>query len=233
MKAIILNGGKGSRMGNLVKNIPKCLVELKNKETILGSQLVILKKLGITEIIIVTGYLKEKIIKYASGFDNVITYIDNPLYLETNAIYGMYLCSNLIDDDFIVMHGDMVFEEKLILDFLKSEEKNSVLVSSQKFLPKKDFKAHIKNNIVEKIGVNLFDDRCKFLLPFYKLDKKSLQIWMNKIVEFVKLGRKNIYAEEAFNEVSLKIKLKPFYFENALCMEIDNEEDLKIAREKL
>ena len=39
MKALILNSGKGSRMGNLTKDHPKCMTELASMETILSRQL--------------------------------------------------------------------------------------------------------------------------------------------------------------------------------------------------
>ena len=44
MKALILNSGMGTRMGDLTENGPKCLVELEDGTTILDRQLSILKK---------------------------------------------------------------------------------------------------------------------------------------------------------------------------------------------
>ena len=59
MKAIILNSGIGKRMGDLTANKPKCLVTLKDNETILASQLKTLKNTGIKKILITTGPLKS------------------------------------------------------------------------------------------------------------------------------------------------------------------------------
>jgi choline kinase len=49
MKAFIFNSGVGSRLGDLTKDKPKALVELKSGETILGRQLRILRSQGIKE----------------------------------------------------------------------------------------------------------------------------------------------------------------------------------------
>ena len=58
MKAIILAAGRGSRMGALTNNLPKCRTLLFNKELI-EWQFLSLDNKAISEIGIVTGYLKE------------------------------------------------------------------------------------------------------------------------------------------------------------------------------
>lgn len=58
MKAIILAAGRGSRMKNLTDDRPKCLVEFHGKP-LLDWQLAALKKAGIQDIAIVTGYKRE------------------------------------------------------------------------------------------------------------------------------------------------------------------------------
>jgi len=63
MKAIILAAGRGSRMGSLTEDIPKCLAKLKEKPLI-EWQIDALKKAGIEEIGIVTGYKRELLAGY-------------------------------------------------------------------------------------------------------------------------------------------------------------------------
>jgi choline kinase len=58
MKAIILAAGRGSRMKDLAKERPKCLVELRGK-TLLDWQLDALHTAGVAEIAMVTGYKRE------------------------------------------------------------------------------------------------------------------------------------------------------------------------------
>ena len=57
MKAIILAAGRGSRMGNLTAKHPKCMTVLFNKKLI-EWQFLSLNHTSISEIGIVTGYLK-------------------------------------------------------------------------------------------------------------------------------------------------------------------------------
>ena len=51
--------------------------------------------------------------------------------------------------------------------------------------------------------------------------------------KFVKMGNVNVYGEEAYNNIYGKIKLHPVYYSEEFCMEIDNFEDLNIARKFL
>ena len=50
------------------------------------------------------------------------------------------------------------------------------------------------------------------------------------IDKFVKDGNVNVYGEEAFNNISDKLKLYAVYYGDEFCMEIDNFEELEIAR---
>ena len=56
---------------------------------------------------------------------------------------------------------------------------------------------------------------------------------MKQIDEEINADNTNIYAEDAFNKISDKITLQPFYYDDNICMEIDTIEDLKKAREML
>ena len=63
MKAVILAGGKGTRLANLTKSIPKPMLKIGEKP-VLEHQIELLKRYGIRDIIILTGYLSEVIEEY-------------------------------------------------------------------------------------------------------------------------------------------------------------------------
>ena len=58
MKAIILSAGQGSRLGHLVDDRPKCLIEF-NGRTLLDRQLDTLEANGVHEAVVVTGFHDE------------------------------------------------------------------------------------------------------------------------------------------------------------------------------
>ena len=96
--------------------------------------------------------------------------------------------------------------------------------------PEKDFKAVIENNRVIEIGVEFFGRNAFFSAPLYKFSKSDFKHWLNEIEKIVKKGYLKIYAESVFNEISNKIVLRPLYFTEEICLEIDTKEDLEVAR---
>jgi len=231
MKAIILNSGIGKRMRPFTNDNPKCLVRL-NEKTILGHELENIVHFGIKDIIITTGPFEDNIKKFVKdNFPNLnVTYIKNPDYNSTNYIYSIWLAKNFVNDNIILLHGDMVFEKKLLGKLLDGKNPNCVLVNNKIDPPEKDFKGKISDNHVKKIGVNVSGENAFFLAPVYKFSKEAFNLWLKEIEKFVKKNNLKVYAEEAFNLISDKIELYPTYYQDEFCMEIDNFDDLKIAR---
>jgi len=229
MRAIILASGKGERLYPLTKNTPKSLLRIKNKE-ILGLQIESLVDCRIRDIVITTGPFENKIKKYVkNNYPSVnVFYVNNPKYDSTNYIYSMWLTKNFINDDIILLHGDLLFEKKL-LKRLTTGKVNHVLVNKKIKPPKKDFKAIIENEKVIKIGTKFFGKNAFACFPMYKFSRKDFLFWLDEIEKYIKKREVNIYAENVFNEISDKILLYPIYFDDEMCMEIDTEEDLRKA----
>ena len=91
MKALILAAGFGKRLRPITNTIPKSMVEV-NGTPLLVNALNNLTALGITEIGIVVGHMAEYIRSaIGSEFNGaVISYFENPRYLETNNIVSLY-----------------------------------------------------------------------------------------------------------------------------------------------
>ena len=208
MKAIILASGIGKRLQPLTKNIPKSLIKIKEK-TIIERQIDSLLKCKINDIIITTGPFEKKLKNFLNDKykDLNITYVLNPQYNSTNYIYSLWLTKFYINDDIILIHGDLIFDEKLLKKLVEKKE-NRVLVNKKAKIPKKDFKAVIEHDKVIKIGVNFFSENAYLTMPMYKLFKKDFLIWMKEIESEIKIGNLNIYAEDAFNKISNEITLK-------------------------
>ena len=105
-------------------------------------------------------------------------------------------------------------------------------VSSTLPLPEKDFKAVIKENRIEKVGVNFFENALA-AQPLYKINKDDWAIWMERITEFCETGQTQCYAENAFNEVSDRCTIMPLDVKDLLCAEIDTPDDLNSVSTKL
>ena len=231
MKAMLLNSGIGKRLRPFTDNNPKCLIKI-NHDTILEHEIKNLLHYGIKDIIITTGFFEERIrdlIKNKFPEANV-KYVKSDKPDITNYIYSMWLAKDLADDDILLMHGDMVFERELLGRVLKSKHPSCVLVNNEIEVPEKDFKGRIMDGIVREIGVNVFGKDVFFLAPIYKFSKSDFKLWMEEIGRFIHRKEVSVYAENAFNNISNKLKLYPIYYQDEFCMEIDNFDDLQKAR---
>lgn len=236
MKALILNSGLGSRMGVLTSEHPKCMTEISSFETILSRQLRALVDAGIDEVIITTGYYDSVLVSYCESLDLPLhyTYVKNPIYDKTNYIYSIYCAREYLDDDIILMHGDLVFENE-VMDRVMKSPVSCMTVSTTLPIPEKDFKAQLRDGKVMKVGVDIFTDAVE-AQAFYKLYKEDWKVWLNKIEEYCEASdeaRKKVYAENALNELNGAAHISALDIQNLLCAEVDNPEDLAVVKNRL
>ena len=230
MKALILNSGLGTRMGVLTSEHPKCMTEITSKDTILSRQLRQLADYGITEVVITTGLFAEVLVDYCQSLDLPIhiEFVYNPRFRETNYIYSIECARDLLkDEDILLMHGDLVYENSILEELLESSE-SRMTVSSTLPLPQKDFKAVIREGRIRAVGINFFD-HAMTAQPLYLLRKDDWNVWLDAIHSFIEAGNEKVYAENAFNEVSDRCRILPFDVGSRLCSEIDNPEDLAVV----
>ena len=228
MKALILNSGLGRRMGVLTCEQPKCLTENAPGETIRGRQLAMIAEAGIREVVITTGYCAPVLEAYCRFLDLPlqISFVHNPDYESTNYIWSICLAKEFLsNDDILLMHGDLVFESS-VLEAVVSSPSTCMAVSSALPLPEKDFKAVIRDGHITGIGIEFFQDALS-AQPLYKLNKDDWRIWLDEIVRFCAQGERKCYAENAFNEVSGRLRMLPLDVAEALCAEIDTPQDLE------
>jgi len=130
MKALILNSGMGKRMGAFTSEHPKCMTEINKGETILSGQLKLLKQCGITEVVMTTGLFDKVLVDYCNSLNLSInyTFVKNPIYDKTNYIYSIYLAKEYLNDDIVLMHGDLVFEHSVLQDIVR-ENRSCMAVS--------------------------------------------------------------------------------------------------------
>ncbi len=130
MRAVIMAGGRGTRIASVRSDVPKPMIELCGKP-ILQYQIENLVAYKITEITLVVGHLGEKIQNYfgdGSKFGAKIDYFieDHPLG-TAGALFKM---SNLTED-FLLLCGDIIFDIDFyrFIDFHRSRSAWASLVS--------------------------------------------------------------------------------------------------------
>ena len=121
MKVIILSAGQGTRLLPLTAEKPKCLLEIQGK-TLLEWQIEELHKCGVDQITVVTGYGAEKVdalVKQNYEGQSIKTYY-NPDYATTDNLVSCWKVREEMDEDFILLNGDTLFEAAVVRSLLAS-----------------------------------------------------------------------------------------------------------------
>jgi len=111
MKAVILAAGWWERLQPLTDYKPKAMLPICNKPLI-DYQIEMLKKHGVEEIAVVVGYLENALRKHLK---DVKFFRDEKIKGTASAVYS---ARDFIDDDFILIYGDLFFDGSIegILD---------------------------------------------------------------------------------------------------------------------
>ena len=131
---IILAAGSGKRMKGFSDSIPKSLFEINNK-TLLENHLDNLLDYQISDVTIVVGFEKDKIIdKIGWNYVGVpISYIESREYDSTNHSWSLFLTKNNIikqNKPVLITHADTYYDPKLLTMLIQSPYKDLILVDS-------------------------------------------------------------------------------------------------------
>jgi len=125
-KAVLLVGGRGTRLRPLTDKTPKGLLKVHEK-SIIEHLFELLKKYGIRDVILSTGYLKENIKNYFEDGGNFGMTI---LYIEENEPLGtagpLKLAKKYLKDSFIVSNGDELKDINIPRMFRLHKRKNAL-----------------------------------------------------------------------------------------------------------
>lgn len=124
-KAVILAGGKGTRLKSISETIPKPMMPVAGKP-LLEYQIELCKKYGLKEVILIVNHLKDGIIDYFGNGENwgiKVSYFEEPAPLGT--VGGVKDIEKQLTEDFLVLYGDVIMEMDLLRLYEFHKTKNS------------------------------------------------------------------------------------------------------------
>jgi len=114
---VIVAAGLATRLHPLTLSCPKSLLSVDG-ETLLARSVRLLRENGIADIGVVVGYRAEMI---AEAFESQITCVANPFYRHCNNMGSLWMAREFVGaTPFIYLHGDLIYSEKLLADFLEA-----------------------------------------------------------------------------------------------------------------
>ena len=212
MKAIILAGGRGKRLRPITDKIPKPLIPINGKPLI-ERTIKYLKKYGITEIIISSGYksdLIEKFLKNKKNFGCEIIFSNEKTPLGTGGAIKKAL-KHVDEESFLVLNGDIVTN----IDLKEILRKPNTIAANE--LKTKFGTMEIKKNKILKFN-----------------EKKDVSdVWMNPGIYHLSKNIEKIIPKKGslegivFPKMTQKKTLETVKFKNVLWYSIDSHKDIE------
>ena len=114
MRAIILSAGRGSRLGALTVDRPKCLIDLSG-QTLLDWQLDHLAAAGVDEFVVVTGFRDDQVeAALARRSDNLsVRTTFNPFYQVADNLGTVWVAKDAFAGDCLVLNGDTIVSREI------------------------------------------------------------------------------------------------------------------------
>jgi len=230
--ALLLAAGTGSRLQPLTEDSPKCLTEV-NETTILERLIRGLRAWKFERLVVVVGYLdncvRDFLDRSASGL--TIQYVHSTKYRTTNNIYSLWAARHAIQEPFLLLECDLVFEDVLLGEMLKPGR-----IAVSRILPWMNGTTvsldHSRRVTRFHMGRDQPPDELTHkTVNMYSFSRPSWQRVTRRLERHISAGRVSGYYEAVFAEMVADgdLSFEAVFFDDQRWYEIDTVEDLRAA----
>lgn len=242
MRAIILAAGIGWRLGRHLGRVPKSLLRFGGK-TLLQRHFDVLGECGVTEVVVGAGYradLMQAQIDATSSTMPIRTVL-NPDYEEGNIVTLWTLRDELASGEpVLLMDADVLYDKHLMYRLIQSPNENCFLLDRDLEPGDEPVKLCVRDGrLVEfrkHVAQQLVYDFHGESVGFFKLSAEVAGRLRERTMEYIELGRRDEFYEEALRDVLLEADRFEFGFEDITGLpwiEIDFPEDVRRAEHEI
>lgn len=231
MKALILAAGMGTRLKPVTNYKPKCMVEV-NGTPIIFKQIDNLRKNDINDITVVAGYKSAMLKAALDEYYPFVNMITNNEHESTNNMYSAYLAQHkFIDSSFLLMNGDVFFDDIIITELLSDRYIDSIVVEKGVYI-EESMKVKLNGDRISRISKQIpRSEAYGVSIDVYKFSSEGSRAFFQKMAEYIEI-KKDLkqWTEVALNDILSEVQFKPCLLKGRW-MEIDNHDDLKKAED--
>lgn len=231
--AVIMAAGLGSRFGKMTETMPKGFIEVGGMSMVIRSFETLIS-CGINRIIIGTGYKKEAYEALKAKYPQ-IECVFSPRYAETNSMYTLYNCREIIgDNDFILLESDIIYSKNAITELQEDKHPDIMLISPVTKFQDQYYVEYDENGKLTRCSTNKAEIEAKGeLVGIHKL---SSSFYHSMCAEYEKIVDEKPKLGYEYQLLWMSQNVCPVYVLNAHDVswyEIDDEDDLKYAEENV
>ena len=227
MNAVILAAGTAKRLGDLTRDIPKCMLPV-GPCSIIEHQLAALESRGIEPIYVVTGHGAPHLCRLLG--ERVRT-IHNERYDETNSMYSLWLARGVASEGFVLLNGDVLFHPLLLDRLLDSPHPDALLVDFREDLADPELmRVRVDGGRLAEISKEIAPaDAQGENVGLLKFGAEGARALFAKADELVAAGVERRWAPYAYNAIAAEYPLWTVPTDGLPWIEIDFVEDLERA----
>jgi choline kinase len=128
--AVVLAAGQGIRLGALGEEIPKGMIRI-GEQSILEESIGRLRRAGIRRVLVITGHLAGQLAPLALRAPGVVHLVHNERYERGGSLSSLHCALGHLQQDFLLLESDLVYERRAIDALMAREAGNAVLVSGE------------------------------------------------------------------------------------------------------
>jgi L-glutamine-phosphate cytidylyltransferase len=230
MQAIILAGGKGSRLHPVTGGKSKALVEVGGRPLILH-QLEALADHGIGPVLVIVGYQADEVRKVIGERAETM---ENERYAETNSLYSLWLARRWITGPFVLLNCDLFFDPEILARVVE-EPGNVLAYDSTSSRGREQTKVAIKQRRVVDLGKDLPAGSARGeSLGLLKFDEEGARAMVETADALISRDQQeSAWVIEATRAVCSQVEVYGLNVAGMAWAEIDFPYDLDVARREV
>lgn len=237
MKALILAAGEAKRLRPLSADIPKCMLPIDGK-SIINYQIENLVAAGITEAVVVTGYMAEKLEDHlvTSNPDFSFIFIRSKDYAKTYPAHGLWLAKDCFTEDCLYLNADVICHPHII-SCIVEDPRGSVTAVQRNPWDEEEVNVILGSDSSQVVELGKYISKSLNDGEFIGVTKIAAgfgQTLITVLDDFIAKGEFKKFAADALNlTIQRGESLYALDVSHLPAIEIDTKADLDAAQDKL
>lgn len=241
LTALILAAGYGSRIADVTTN-PKSMLPI-NEKALMDWHFESLAKVGIKDVVVVTGYkrnvLEDYLAKFKSNFN--LQFAINDDYKIKGNTYSLFFGLEKVETEFLLFDADLIYDTEILRAFVEDHNPNQILVGDSSIDDIECAKTMVDKDgfvrmTIDKRAVSE-DEKQKYrfageAIGILKFSKEYRDDMFNECKKFL-ADEKNVSKnwEHVMNEFLFTHEMSVHQSVSNKWVEIDNREDYMRAQQ--
>ncbi len=232
--AIILAAGMGMRLKERGKLTPKGCMRLGEK-SIVEESVIRLLAVGIERIVIVTGHLAEQYEPLQNQYREAVQLVHNPHFADSGSMYSLYCTRHCVDEAFLLLESDLVYERRALIACLESSSDNVVLLAGLSNSSDEVFVETLNGHLVamSKNRDHLGDEISGEMVGICKISRPLFSVMLDTAEQRFVTTRHMDYETDCLVAASRDVPISCPVVEDLMWCEIDDETHLTRARNEI